>query len=271
MTMEPIGLYSPLKIRSVTLKNRIVLSPMATYSSDPEGRANDWHLVHYGARAIGGAGLILFESTAIDPLGRLSLNDLGLWKDDQIAPLARIIEFCHSQGAAVGVQINHGGRKASPELTAGTGRALVAPSPISFQADANPPHPLSGQEIKDIVQLWKMAALRACTAGFDVLEIHAAHGFLLHQFLSPLANHRDDEYGGNLYHRMRLLVEVLQAVRQVWPEDRPIFVRISATDWAEGGAHRGGLGEGNRRLEGFQRGSDRLLLWRSAGHPTDRP
>ena len=233
--MSQPHLFAPLTIRGLTLRNRIVMSPMCMYSAGEDGRATDWHLAHYLARAVGGAGLLLMEATAVEPRGRISAADLGLWTDEQVEPLARIVRSVQQEGAAVGVQLAHAGRKAwsadrgyGPEMP-------VGPSPIPFDEDWQTPHPLSPAEIDAVVMAWGEAAARARAAGFDVVEIHAAHGFLNHQFLSPLSNQRDDNYGGPLANRMRFLVQVVEAVRAVWPPEKPLFVRVSATDWAAKG------------------------------------
>jgi len=228
-------LFSPLTLRGLTMRNRIVMSPMCMYSAADDGRATDWHLAHYLTRAVGGAGLLLIEATAVEPRGRISEHDLGLWEDIQVEPLARIARLVRAESAAIGVQLAHAGRKAwSP--TKGHGPELaVAPSALPFAEEWPPPHELSHVEIDGIIAAWQAAAARAQAAGFDLVEIHAAHGYLNHQFLSPLSNHRNDGYGGPLVNRMRFLVRVVEAVRQVWPPDKPLFVRLSATDWVEGG------------------------------------
>jgi 2,4-dienoyl-CoA reductase-like NADH-dependent reductase (Old Yellow Enzyme family) len=239
---KPSHLFSPLEIGSLTLPNRIVVSPMCEYSSE-DGFANDWHLVHLGSRAVGGAGLIFTEAAAVTPEGRISPQDLGLWKDEHIAPLARITAFLHTQGARAGIQLAHAGRKAStyrpwsgegvlaPE--AGGWSNVLAPSPIQFAANYPQPHELDRAGIAAIASAFRAAAVRADRAGFDVIEIHAAHGYLIHEFLSPISNHRGDEYGGSFENRARLLLEVVDSIREVWPRERPLFVRISATDWVE--------------------------------------
>lgn len=239
---KPSHLFSPLEIGSLTLPNRIVVSPMCEYSSE-DGFANDWHLVHLGSRAVGGAGLIFTEAAAVTPEGRISPQDLGLWKDEHIAPLARITAFLHTQGARAGIQLAHAGRKAStyrpwsgegvlaPE--AGGWSNVLAPSPIQFAANYPQPHELDRAGIAAIASAFRAAAVRADRAGFNVIEIHAAHGYLIHEFLSPISNHRGDEYGGSFENRARLLLEVVDSIREVWPRERPLFVRISATDWVE--------------------------------------
>lgn len=216
---------------------------MCQYSAE-DGFANDWHLVHIGARAQGGAGLVMLEASAVLPEGRISSADLGIWEDHHIPALARIASFVHSQGARVGIQLAHAGRKASVTAPFGGERLLtaeegawtpVAPSPIAFSLRHAMPRELDPAAIDAIVEAFAQAAHRALTAGFDLVEIHAAHGYLLHEFLSPLANHRIDAYGGSFENRIRLVLRVVDAVRNEWPEHLPLSVRISATDWAEGG------------------------------------
>jgi 2,4-dienoyl-CoA reductase-like NADH-dependent reductase (Old Yellow Enzyme family) len=239
-----IDLLTPLTIRGVTLRNRIVMSPMCQYSSE-DGLANDWHLVHLGSRAAGGVGLVVVEATAVTADGRITPRDMGIWGDQHIEPLARIAQFVHSQGAIAGIQLAHAGRKASCEppwlggaaitdLAAG-GWTVVGPSPEPFHEDGPVPRELDIAAIDGVVAAFEAATRRALAAGFKVIEIHAAHGYLLHEFLSPLSNHRVDEYGGNLDNRMRLALRVAERVRAAVPAELPVFVRISATDWAEGG------------------------------------
>ncbi len=236
-------LFAPLALRSVTLRNRMAVSPMCMYSA-AEGRANDWHLVHLGARAAGGAALVIAEATAVEPRGRISPHDLGLWEDAQIEPLARIVRFVHEQGAAAGIQLAHAGRKAStgapwdgggPVPVTSGGWTPVAPSPVPFAEGDPTPEALDEAGIRGVIAAFAAAARRAQAAGFRVVEVHAAHGYLLHQFLSPLANRRTDAYGGGFENRTRLVREVVAAVRAAWPEALPLLVRISATDWVEGG------------------------------------
>jgi 2,4-dienoyl-CoA reductase-like NADH-dependent reductase (Old Yellow Enzyme family) len=237
-------LFSPFQLRSVEFRNRIGVSPMCQYSSD-DGFANDWHLVHLGSRAQGGAGLVTLEAAAVLPEGRISPADLGVWKDEHIPNLRRIAEFIHTQGSRAGMQLAHAGRKAStatpfearPVLVtpAEGGWQPVAPSAIAFAPDYAVPAELDLSGIQAVVEGFRHAARRALTAGFDFVEIHAAHGYLLHEFLSPLANRRTDAYGGSFDNRIRLVLEVVDGVRREWPERLPLFVRISATDWAEGG------------------------------------
>jgi 2,4-dienoyl-CoA reductase-like NADH-dependent reductase (Old Yellow Enzyme family) len=228
-------LFASLTLRGVTLRNRIAMSPMCMYSAGEEGLATDWHLAHLVSRATGGVGLIVTEATAVEARGRISQNDLGLWDDAQIAPLSRIVQLCQSQGAAICSQLAHAGRKAfSPQRGVGP-ESPVAPSAVPHDADWVTPHTLTLAEVDAVVSAFRAAALRALAAGFDAVEIHSAHGYLLHEFLSPISNQRTDEYGDSLENRARMLLRVVDAVRQVWPEQRPLLVRLSATDWVEGG------------------------------------
>ncbi len=236
-------LFSPLTIKNVTLKNRIVVSPMCQYSS-VDGFANDWHLVHYGSRAVGGAGLIFTEAAAVSPEGRISPDDLGIWKDEHIPGLKRITDFIHQNGSIAGIQLAHAGRKASTASPwkggkqvdeANGGWKTVAPSPVGFTSDVIPPAELDSAGIQKVNADFKAAAQRALSAGFKVIEIHAAHGYLIHEFLSPLSNHRNDNYGGSFENRTRLLREVVTAIRSVWSKENPLFVRISASDWTDEG------------------------------------
>lgn len=236
-------LFSQLKLRDIELRNRIVVSPMCQYSSE-DGFANDWHLVHLGTRAVGGAALVMSEATAVEPRGRISPSDLGIWKDDHIEPLSRITHFIKAQGGVAGMQLAHAGRKAStarPWEGGGIvteqagGWKVIAPSELPFASNYPTPRAMTIEDIAEVVRSFAQAAERALAAGFQVAEIHAAHGYLIHEFLSPLSNRRSDEYGGRLENRMRLLVEVVRAVRGVWPQGLPLFVRLSATDWSEGG------------------------------------
>ena len=238
-----IKLFEPLTLRGVTLKNRIVVSPMCQYSAQ-DGFANDWHLVHLGSRAVGGAGLVIQEATAVSPEGRISPEDLGIWKDEQVPMLRRINDFIVAQGAVPGVQLAHAGRKAStyrPWSGNGTvpenngGWPVVGPSPVAFADDYPHPAALDATGIRKVIADFRAAAQRALAAGFQVIELHAAHGYLLHEFLSPLSNQRSDEYGGSFDNRVRLLLEVVATTREVWPEELPLIVRLSATDWTEGG------------------------------------
>lgn len=242
--LPEVDLLSPMTIRGVTLRNRIVMSPMCQYSAE-DGLANDWHLVHLGSRAVGGVALIFVEATAITAEGRISPGDLGIWSDQHIEPLARIARFVHSQDAVAGIQLAHAGRKASCEppwlggarLTAAEQGAwpVIGPSAIPFNEGEPAPIELDEAGIEGVVTAFEDAARRSLDAGFRVIEIHAAHGYLLHEFLSPLSNHRTDEYGGSLENRMRLPLRVAERLRIIVPAELPLFVRISATDWVEGG------------------------------------
>ena len=237
-------LFSPLQLRDVTLRNRVGVSPMCQYSSH-DGFANPWHLVHLGGFAVGGAGLVMTEACAVTPDGRISPQDLGIWDDAHVDFLRHITAFVHAQGAAVGVQLAHAGRKASTRrpwegvgvlsTAEGGWTNVVAPSAIPFAANYPQPRALAVDEIRQLCDTFRSAAVRALEAGFRVIELHAAHGYLLHTFLSPLSNARTDEYGGSLANRARLTLDVVDAIRAVWPERYPLVVRISATDWAEGG------------------------------------
>ena len=236
-------LFSPLTIKNITLKNRIAISPMCQYTAI-DGFANDWHLVHYGSRAIGGASLIIQEATAVSPEGRISPGDLGLYKEEHIEKLRNITDFIHQQGAVAGIQLAHAGRKAGCAVAWKGGRQLnpneggwttVAPSALAFNPDDIAPQALFQEGINKVIADFKTAAERALLSGFKLIEIHAAHGYLIHQFLSPLSNHRTDSYGGSFENRVRLLLEIVRAIHTVWPQNLPLFVRISATDWVEGG------------------------------------
>ncbi|MDQ2868547.1 MAG: NADH:flavin oxidoreductase/NADH oxidase [Verrucomicrobiota bacterium] len=237
-------LFSPLTLRDLELRNRIVVSPMCEYSSI-DGFADDWHLVHLGSRAVGGAALVFTEATAISPEGRISPDDLGLWRDEHVEMLARIFRFITAQGAAPGVQLAHAGFKASTsapwkghaplDVAHGGWTPIFGPSAEPFDRGYQTPQALDAAGIERVIADFVAAARRCEAAGAKVVEIHAAHGYLLHEFLSPLTNHREDEYGGSFANRIRLLSRVVDAVRAVWPETLPLFVRISATDWKEGG------------------------------------
>ncbi|HEX8577000.1 MAG TPA: NADH:flavin oxidoreductase/NADH oxidase [Flavobacterium sp.] len=238
-------LFSPLQIKDITFKNRITISPMCQYSAQ-DGFTNDWHLVHLGSRAVGGAGLIIQEATAVSPEARISPEDLGIWEDAHIEKLQAITTFILDQGSIPGIQLAHAGRKASvsspwkgnKKLDTGNGGwVTVAPSTIGYHSDESA-LALDTAGMEKIITDFKHATRRAVAAGYQVLEIHAAHGYLLHQFLSPLSNFRSDEYGGTFENRIRFTLEVVEAVQSEWPEDWPLFVRISATDWAEGGWDR---------------------------------
>ena len=236
-------LFDPLEIRTIRFKNRIAISPMCQYSSI-DGFANDWHLVHLGSRATGGAALVMQEATAVSPEGRISPDDMGLWKDSQIETLQRITDFIKKQGSVPGIQLAHAGRKASttPPWTGGKvlnsaegGWIPQAPSAIPFREGGLVPAAMSNANILQLRKDFLSAARRALEAGFEVVEIHGAHGYLINSFLSPLSNHRQDEYGGSFENRTRLLKEIVRDIRTAWPEKFPLFLRISATDYAAGG------------------------------------
>jgi len=235
--------FTPLTIRGVTFRNRIAVSPMCEYSSH-DGFANDWHLVHLGSRAVGGAGLVITEATAVEPRGRISPADLGIYRDEHVEMLARIVRFMREHGAVPGIQLAHAGRKASTRVPWESGGVIpeseggwptVAPSAIPFRPGEPAPVELTGSEIRGIVEAFAAAARRALAAGFQLVEIHAAHGYLIDEFLSPLSNHRTDEYGGGFDGRIRFALEVARAVRAVWPDSLPLCMRISAIDWVEDG------------------------------------
>jgi len=239
-----MSLFTPLALRSVTLRNRIGMSPMCQYSA-VDGRVGDWHVVHYGARAVGGVGLVIVEAAGVEARGRISAADVGIWEDGQVEPLARVVRVVSDNGAAPGIQLAHAGRKASvrapwdqggaPRLPGDGGWTPVAPSALPFADNHATPEPLDEAGIAGVVRAFAAAARRALEAGFQVAEIHAAHGYLLHEFLSPLSNHRTDRYGGSLENRTRIVREVVEAVRRVWPDRLPLFLRVSCTDWTEGG------------------------------------
>jgi len=238
------GLFDPLAIREVKFANRVFVSPMCQYSSQ-DGHANDWHFVHLGTRAVGGAGLVLTEATAVLPEGRISPQDLGIWADGNIEMLGRIVRFIHEQGSVAGMQLAHAGRKASTRRpweapgaiseSEGGWKKVVAPSAVAFADNYPMPHALTTDGIQEVIAAFAAAARRACQAGFRVLEIHGAHGYLIHEFLSPLSNKRADNYGGSFENRTRLCREIVAAVRSTWPNELPLFVRISSTDWIDGG------------------------------------
>ena len=232
-------LLSPITIKDITFRNRIAISPMCQYSAE-EGFANNWHLVHYGSRATGGAGLIIQEATAVSPEGRITPADLGLYHDEQIEKLQSITSFINQHGAVAGIQLAHAGRKAGCARPWDGGKQLkeneggwttVAPSAIGFYPEDDAPKSLDRKGINKVIDDFKTAAQRALIAGYKLIEIHAAHGYLIHQFLSPLSNRRTDNYGGSFENRIRFLLEIVKAVQAVWPQNLPLVVRISATDW----------------------------------------
>ncbi|MGA5358294.1 NADH:flavin oxidoreductase/NADH oxidase [Streptomyces purpurascens] len=242
------ALFEPCTLRDVTIPNRVWMPPMCQYSAAPEGpeagAPNDWHFAHYAARAAGGTGLIIVEATAVSPEGRISPYDLGIWNDTQVEAFRRITRFLAAQGTVPAVQLAHAGRKASTERPWKGGAPVgpdaygwdsVAPSPLAFDERHPAPAELTVDQIKDIVGQFAAAARRALAAGFEIAEIHGAHGYLINEFLSPYSNHRTDAYGGSYENRVRFALEVVDAVREVWPQDKPLFFRISATDWLEDG------------------------------------
>lgn len=238
-----MNLFSPLSQRGLQLRNRIVVSPICQYSA-VDGMPGNWHLVHLGSRAVGGAAVVIAEATAVTPRGRISPGDTGLWSDAQTEAWAPIVAFIAAQGAIPAIQLAHAGRKAStqapwlggsPLPSEGGGWQPVAPSALAYDSGYSVPEALDTTAIDALVEVFVQAAQRADAAGFGMVELHAAHGYLLHSFLSPLSNHRDDEYGGSLENRLRLPLRIVAAVREVWPESKPLWVRLSATDWAEGG------------------------------------
>lgn len=240
--MEP-HLFSPLPLRGLTLRNRIAVSPMCQYSC-LDGLATDWHLVHLGSRAVGGAALVVAEATAVEARGRISPHDLGIWNEDQAAALARTARFVRDQGAVAGVQLAHAGRKASTRrpwdgggfvLPKDGGWLPMGPTAVPFNPTEPPPQALTDSEIGGVIESFRAAARRAVRAGFDVIEIHAAHGYLIHEFLSPLVNTRTDDWGGSFENRTRLLLEVTRAVRGVMPDTAPLLARVSCSDWTDGG------------------------------------
>ena len=236
-------LFSPLKLRDIEFRNRIFLSPMDMFCGE-DGIPSDWHFVHYGTRAVGGAALLIQEATAVAPEGRISLGDLGIWSDKHAEAFKRITAFVKAQGAVPGVQLAHAGRKASVTIPSLGDRPLteqegawqiLGPSPVAFAPSFPVPREMTPKELDEVVSQFATAAKRALAAGYEVVEVHMAHGYLLHQFLSPLSNKRSDEYGGSLANRARLPLRVAEAVRNTWPKNLPVFVRVSATDWVEGG------------------------------------
>ncbi len=240
-----VNLFSPLQLRDVTLRNRIAVSPMCQYSSD-DGYASDWHLVHLGSRAVGGAGMVMLEASAVLPEGRISPQDLGIWKDGHIKELARIAKFIKAHGASPAIQLAHAGRKASMRrpwekphaavpVSEGGWSDVYSSSPLAFSENYLTPIQLSIHEIEKVIEAFSDAARRSHDAGYEIIELHAAHGYLVHQFLSPLTNHRTDDFGGSFENRTRLARYLVTSMREVWPKELPLLVRLSATDWADGG------------------------------------
>lgn len=223
-------LFSTFKLKNLELKNRIVMAPMCMYSADEKGISNSWHYIHYGTRAVGGTGLIIMEATAVESRGRITSKDLGIWSDSHIEGLRSIVEECKKHGAKMGIQLAHAGRKCEA-----ASEEIIAPSPIAFSEKYRTPKEMSKEDIKEVVSAFKAAAKRAKEAGFEVIEIHGAHGYLIHEFMSPVTNKRKDEYGGSAENRARFLKEVISAVREVWTEELPLILRVSAEDYAEEG------------------------------------
>lgn len=223
-------LFSPFQVKNLNLKNRIVMAPMCMVEANQEGYANYWHVVHYGSRAIGGTGLIILEATAVEGRGRITDRDLGIWDDSHVEGLKKVVDACQKLGASVGIQLAHAGRKCKVES-----ETIIAPSPIAFDERYPTPEKMTIEDIKTVIEAFKDGARRANEAGFDTIEIHGAHGYLINEFLSPLTNKRDDRYGGSLENRTRFLKEIIQAVKTVWPEDKAIILRVSAEEYAEGG------------------------------------
>lgn len=223
-------LFSTFEVKDMELKNRIVMAPMCMYSAGNDGLATPWHTIHYATRAQGGVGLIIQEATAVESRGRITANDLGIWSDDHIKPLKEIVDTVHSLGAKMGIQLQHAGRKCTV-----ANERILAPSAIAFSHDYRIPHEMTTEEIKEVVQAFRDAAKRVLEVGYDVIELHGAHGYLINEFLSPLANKRTDEYGGSKENRVRLLKEVVMAVREVWPMEKPLIVRVSAYEYHEEG------------------------------------
>lgn len=225
-------LFASYILKDLELKNRIIMSPMCMYSAGDDGKVTDWHIIHYASRAVGGVGLIIQEATAVESRGRISSNDLGIWDDSQIDGLKKIVDTVKSSGAKIGIQLGHAGRKCEAES-----EKIIAPSSIAFSEEYRVPDEMTKEDIKTVVEAFKAAAQRAKQAGYDILEIHGAHGYLINQFLSPAANKREDEYGGSPENRARILKEIIRAVREVWPEEKPLMLRVTAEDYVDGGNH----------------------------------
>ena len=219
-------LFSTYKMKDINLRNRVVMAPMCMYSADDDGKIKDWHFIHYGTRAIGGVGLIIMEATAVESRGRITDRDLGIWEDSQVEGLSKIVRECKKHGSVMGIQLGHAGRKSQVPL-----EDSIAPSAIAYDEKYNTPKEMSKEDIKDVIKAFGKGALRAKEAGFDIIEVHAAHGYLINEFLSPLTNNRDDEYGGSLINRSRFLKEIIKEVRKHWPMDKPLIVRISAEEY----------------------------------------
>lgn len=225
-------LLEPIKLKQVTLKNRVMMAPMCMYSAKEDGLVTDWHFVHYVTRAVGGVGLVMLEATAVEPEGRITANDLGIWSDDHIEGLKRIVDGIHQAGAKAAIQLAHAGRKSTVK-----GMPSYAPTALAYDDTYKMPNEMTHEDIKRSVNAFKEAVIRANQAGFDVIELHASHGYLINEFLSPLTNKRQDDFGGSLENRSRFLGDIIEASRAVWPEDKPIFVRVTAEDYDEAGNH----------------------------------
>ncbi|MDY2680916.1 MAG: NADPH dehydrogenase NamA [Lentihominibacter sp.] len=223
-------LFNEIRIKNMTVKNRIAMPPMCMYCAGEDGKVTPWHVLHYATRAVGGAGLIIVEATGICPEGRISSNDLGLWNDDQIEGMRTLVDAVHENGAKIAVQLNHAGRKCTAD-----GMHVEAPSPIAFDDGSVVPHEMTASDIDQTIEEFRLAAARAEKAGFDMVEIHVAHGYLLSEFLSPLTNTRNDQYGGSAENRVKVLGKAIDAVNSVWPQEKPVCVRVSAEDYQEGG------------------------------------
>ncbi|TWH83582.1 NADPH dehydrogenase NamA [Sedimentibacter saalensis] len=231
-------LFASYIIKDLELKNRIIMAPMCMYSAGDDGKVTDWHVIHYASRAVGGVGLIIQEATAVESRGRISSRDLGIWDDSHIDGLKKIVEAVKSNGAKIGIQLGHSGRKCEAES-----EKIIAPSPIAFNEEYRVPAEMTKEDIKAVVAAFKAAAQRAKQAGYDVLEIHGAHGYLINEFLSPVTNKRTDEYGGSPENRARILKEIIRAVRDVWPKEKPLMMRVTAEDYVDGGNHPDDLAE----------------------------
>lgn len=231
-------LFNSIKLKDLEIKNRIVMAPMCMYTAENDGKAKEWHQIHYATRAIGGAGLIIQEATAVESRGRISANDLGIWEDSQIDGLKKIVDTCKIYGAGMGIQLGHAGRKCEAE-----NESIIAPSPIAFDDESKVPHEMTKHDIDTVINSFKDAAKRCVEIGYDIIEIHGAHGYLINQFLSPLTNKRNDEYGGNVENRARFLKEIVHGIREVWPLNKPLMLRVSAEDYMDEGNHPEDLSE----------------------------
>lgn len=225
-------LFSSFKLKDIEFKNRVVMAPMCMYTAEEDGLATEWHKIHYATRAVGGVGLIIQEATGVESRGRISNQDLGIWNDSQMEKLKEIVDTCKNYGAVMGIQLGHAGRKCEIQSL-----EIIAPSAIAFSEEYKVPKEMTKEDINEVVEAFKMAAKRCLEIGYDIIEIHGAHGYLINEFLSPLSNKRDDEYGGSLENRARFLKEIVKAVREVWPKEKAIILRVSAEDYVEEGNH----------------------------------